>query len=113
MVLDGPMSGEASSTYFKQVLFPTPRPGKITITGNLSAHQRADIQSVIEADGATLLFLSPYSPALGRDERGLLYRTESREQTKALFDNCRYGQQCRTRPKPLFDMATLPTCWRT
>ena len=32
---------------------------------------------------------------------------------KALFDDYRYGQRCRTRPEPLFDTPTLPARWRT
>ena len=62
MVLDGAMDGSAFEVYVKDVLGPTLRPGDIVIMDNLPAHKRAAIRAAIEAVGAQLLYLPPYSP---------------------------------------------------
>ena len=62
MVLDGPMNGDAFEAYVEQVLVPTLRPGEIVIMDNLPAHLRPAIRAAIEAAGAVLRRLPPYSP---------------------------------------------------
>ncbi|WP_240760073.1 IS630 family transposase [Lichenicoccus roseus] len=62
MVLDGPMNGDAFEAYVEQVLVPTLRPGEIVIMDNLPAHRRPTIGAAIEAAGAVLRHLPPYSP---------------------------------------------------
>lgn len=62
MVLDGPMTGEWFLAYTEQVLVPTLRPGDVVILDNLPAHKGAAVRAAVEAAGATLLFLPPYSP---------------------------------------------------
>ena len=64
MVLDGAMDGDWFCAYAEQVLAPTLRPGDVVVLDNLSSHKRADARAAIEAVGATLLFLPPYSPDL-------------------------------------------------
>ena len=64
MVLDGPMDGLAFEAYVTQVLVPTLRPGDIVVMDNLAAHKRTEIAIAIEATGARLLYLPPYSPDL-------------------------------------------------
>ena len=64
MVLDGPMDSLAFEAYVTQVLVPTLRPGDIVVMDNLAAHKRAEIAIAIEAAGAKLLYLPPYSPDL-------------------------------------------------
>lgn len=64
MVLDGPMTGAAFLAYVEQVLVPTLRPGEIVIMDNLPAHKPAAVRAAIEAAGAELRFLPPYSPDL-------------------------------------------------
>ncbi|MFN7398221.1 MAG: transposase, partial [Sandaracinobacter sp.] len=44
------------------VLVPELRPGDLVIMDNLSSHKRASVRERIEAAGATLRFLPPYSP---------------------------------------------------
>jgi transposase len=44
------------------VLAPTLRPGDIVVMDNLPAHKGAAIRTLIEACGANLLLLPPYSP---------------------------------------------------
>jgi len=64
MVIDGAMNGELFLAYVEQQLAPTLQPGDIVIMDNLSAHKRAGVQAAIEAVGATLQYLPPYSPDL-------------------------------------------------
>lgn len=69
MVLDGPMTGEAFRTYIKDFLCPTLQPGDIVIADNLRSHKVSGIQSAIEAVGAIILYLPPYSPDLNPIEK--------------------------------------------
>ena len=62
MVLDGPMNGTAFLAYVEQMLAPTLQPGDIVIMDNLPAHKRSGVRVAIEATGATLRYLPPYSP---------------------------------------------------
>ena len=62
MVLDGPMNGAAFLAYVQQVLVPELKPGDIVIMDNLSAHKGCQVRDAIEAAGARLLYLPPYSP---------------------------------------------------
>jgi transposase len=62
MVLDGPMNREAFIAYASQVLGPTLAPGDIVIMDNLPAHKGDAVRQAIEANGAKLVFLPPYSP---------------------------------------------------
>ena len=64
LVVDGPMNGETFLAYVKQVLAPTLRPGDTVIMDNLSSHKKAGVREAIEAAGATLVYLPPYSPDL-------------------------------------------------
>ena len=61
-VIDGPMNGNAFLAYVEQVLAPTLRPGEIVVLDNLSAHKVSGVREAIEAAGASLLYLPPYSP---------------------------------------------------
>lgn len=62
MVLDGPINREAFQAYVEQLLVRELRPGDIVIMDNLSSHKGAAIRQAIEAAGASLVFLPPYSP---------------------------------------------------
>ncbi len=62
--LNQAMNGEAFKEYLRSQLEPTLRPGDIVICDNLPAHQVADVQALIEARGATMKYLPPYSPDL-------------------------------------------------
>jgi transposase len=61
-VIDGPMNGNAFLAYVEQVLVPSLNPGDIVVMDNLSAHKVPGIRQAIEAAGARLLYLPPYSP---------------------------------------------------
>ena len=62
MVLDGPINGLAFQAYVDQVLVPDLRPGDVVVMDNLGSHKRPGIRAAIEAAGASLLYLPPYSP---------------------------------------------------
>jgi len=64
MVLDGAMDGAAFELYVRQILVPTLRPGDVVVMDNLPAHKRTQIRGAIEAVGAQLMYLPPYSPDL-------------------------------------------------
>jgi transposase len=62
MVLDGPINGQAFQAYVDQVLVPELRAGDVVVMDNLGSHKGASVRAAIEASGATLLYLPPYSP---------------------------------------------------
>lgn len=62
MVLDGPINHDAFTAYVMHVLVPELQPGDIVIMDNLSSHKGRNIRDMIEAVGATLVYLPPYSP---------------------------------------------------
>ena len=61
-VIDGPMNGNAFLAYVEQILAPSLMPGDMVVLDNLSAHKVPGIREAIEAAGAKLLYLPPYSP---------------------------------------------------
>ena len=62
MVLDGPMTSAWFLAYVEQILVPTLRRGDVVILDNLPAHKSAAVRNAVEATGAELRFLPPYSP---------------------------------------------------
>ena len=62
LVLDGPINREAFHAYVNQVLVPELAPGDIVVMDNLGSHKGPAVRDAIEAVGATLLYLPPYSP---------------------------------------------------
>lgn len=63
-VVDRPINGVIFRIYVERVLAPTLEPGDIVILDNLGSHKSAAVRRLIEARGARLLFLPPYSPDL-------------------------------------------------
>lgn len=62
MVLDGPINRDAFEAYVEQILVPDLRPGDVVVMDNLSSHKGPRVRALIQAAGAELLFLPPYSP---------------------------------------------------
>ena len=62
MVVDGPMNRPTFQAYLEQVLMPELRPGDVVVMDNLPAHKGSAVREAIEAAGASLLDLPPYSP---------------------------------------------------
>ena len=69
LVLDGPMTGAAFRAWVAQALAPALTPGDVVVLDNLSAHKVAGVRAAIQAAGATLLHLPPYSPDLNPIEQ--------------------------------------------
>ena len=63
-VLEGAMNGPLFLAYVKQYLVPTLKRGDIVMMDNLPVHKVAGVREAIEAAGATLIYLPPYSPDL-------------------------------------------------
>lgn len=61
-VLSGPINRTAFEAYVAQLLVPALRPGDIVVLDNLSSHKGQQTRQMIEAAGASVLFLPPYSP---------------------------------------------------
>jgi hypothetical protein len=70
-VFDGPIDGDCFIAYVEQVLAPTLQPGDIVVMDNLSSHKVSGVKEAIEANGATLRYLPPYSPDLNPIEQAI------------------------------------------
>jgi len=64
LVLDGAVNGTSFLAYVQQFLAPALRPGDVVVMDNLSSHKVAGVREAVEAAGATLRYLPPYSPDL-------------------------------------------------
>ena len=64
MTVDGATDAAVFHAYVEHVLCPTLVPGDVVIMDNLRAHKVAGIRERIEACGARLIYLPPYSPDL-------------------------------------------------
>jgi transposase len=105
LVVDGAINGEIFLAYVRQQLVPTLAAGDVVIMDNLSSHKRVGVREAIEAAGATLLYLPPYSPDFNPIEnafakfKGLLKSTPQRT-VETLWNAC--GQ--------LLDRFSEPEC---
>ncbi len=62
MTFFGGCDRNAFQTFVDKVLIPNLWPGAVVVMDNFSSHQVAGIRKAIEAVGANLIYLSPYSP---------------------------------------------------
>lgn len=68
-VIDKAMTAVIFIEYVRQCLVPTLQPGDIVVMDNLPAHKNAAVRQIIEAAGAELRYLPPYSPDLNPIEQ--------------------------------------------
>jgi transposase len=61
VVLDGPINCDAFEIYVQKVLVSELSPGVIVVIDNLSSHKGPQVREMIEAAGASPLYLPPYS----------------------------------------------------
>jgi transposase len=61
-VFDGPIDTPTFRADVEQVLVPTLRPGDVVVLDDLAVHKQPEVRDVIEAVGARVRFLPPYSP---------------------------------------------------
>jgi transposase len=69
MTVNGATDADVFRVYIQEVLAPTLSEGDIVVMDNLSAHKVAGVREAVEARGAQLLYLPPYSPDLNPIER--------------------------------------------
>ena len=62
--VDGAINRDVFEAFVQQVLAPALAAGDIVVMDNLSSHKGGRIEQMIQAAGATLLYLPPYSPDL-------------------------------------------------
>jgi transposase len=62
MTIESPTDGDVFLAYLEQVLCPWLQPGQVVIMDNLAAHKVEGVRQRIEATGARLIYLPPYSP---------------------------------------------------
>ncbi len=89
-VIDGALSGTVFRHYVEQVLAPALKPGDIVVMDNVATHKVVGVREAIEARGATLLYLPPYSPDLNPVEQVFaklkaLLRSEAARTVEALW----------------------------
>lgn len=91
LVFEGALNGDIFRAYVQQLLVPSLKPGDIVIMDNLSCHKVSGVVQAIEAAGAFVLFLPPYSPDFNPIElmwskmKAALRKLKVRE--KELLDN--------------------------
>lgn len=91
-VYDGAMNGNVFLAYVEQVLVPTLEPDDVVVMDNLAAHKAAGVRNAIEAAGASLLYLPPYSPDFNPIENAFsrleaLLRAKAERTIDALWDS--------------------------
>jgi transposase len=64
MNFPGSLDDEAFQAYAKKIFCRTLRPGDIVVWDNLRVHQNQRVRDLVEARGAEIWFLPPYSPRL-------------------------------------------------
>ncbi len=62
LILSGAVNGTVFYDYIQQCVVPTLKPEDILFMDNLSAHRVAGLEELIQACGAHLIYLPPYSP---------------------------------------------------
>jgi transposase len=62
MVFDGATNTEAFVTFVEYFLVPVLSTGQVVVLDNLSAHKSPRVTALIEACGASVMYLPPYSP---------------------------------------------------
>jgi len=100
-VFDGAINGEMFPADVEQVLVPTLKPGDVVIMANLRSHKVAGVRKAIEAAGASLMFIPPYSPDLNSIEMAFgklqaLLRTRTTRTVDALWNALRTLVDCFT-----------------
>jgi transposase len=62
LVVDGAMNGDVFREYVRQHLARELRPGDLVVMDNLACHKVAGVRQAVEAAGAAVVYLPPYSP---------------------------------------------------
>lgn len=90
MVIEGPTDSAVFQAYVDAVLALSLRPGDIVVMDNLAPHKTAGVRTAIEAKGAQVWFLPPYSPDFNPIEKmwskvkSILRKIKARTQSELL-----------------------------
>ena len=93
LTVEGAINGPLFRAWVEQHLAPVLKPGDIVVMDNLSSHKVAGIREAIEAVGAELRYLPPYSPDLNPIELAFsklkkLLRDGAERTVDKLWDLC-------------------------
>lgn len=88
---DGATDTELFVTFIREALVPVLKPGQVLVMDNLPAHKSPQIDRLIEAAGARVLRLPPYSPDYNPIEMAIskvktVLRKLARRSVDGLFD---------------------------
>src|SRR5262249_44110047 len=64
MTVEGATDADVFDAFVERVLVPKLKPGDVVVVDNVGAHKPVAVRRKIEAPGARLVFLPPYSPDL-------------------------------------------------
>lgn len=88
---EGATDGEMFVTFVAEVLAPRLKPGQVVVMDNLSSHNSRRVDELVEAAGARVLRLPPYSPDYNPIEMAIskikaLLRKEAARTVEGLLD---------------------------
>lgn len=64
MTVEGGTTAEVFKRFLAEHLVPTLRPGQVVVMDNLGAHRAIGVRAMVEAVGARIIYMPPYSPDL-------------------------------------------------
>jgi transposase len=83
MTIEQPTDSDIFLAYVEQVLCPALHAGDVVVMDNLSSHKVHGVRALIEAQGAQVLYLPPYSPDLNPIEKAWAKLKQLLRSTKA------------------------------
>ena len=88
---DGATDTELFVAFIAEALVPTLRPGQVVVMDNLQPHKSPQVRRLVEATGARLILLPPYSPDFNPIEQAIskvkaALRSLAKREVEALFD---------------------------
>jgi transposase len=83
MTIEEPTDSDIFLAYVEQVLCPALHAGDVVVMDNLSSHKVHGVRALIEAQGAQVLYLPPYSPDLNPIEKAWAKLKQLLRSTKA------------------------------
>jgi transposase len=69
MTIEEATDADIFLAYIEHVLCPKLKPGNVVVMDNLSSHKVGGVRELIQATGAEVLYLPPYSPDLNPIEK--------------------------------------------
>jgi transposase len=104
LTVEGAINGPLFRAWVEQHLAPVLRPGDIVVMDNLSSHKVAGVREAIEAVGAEVRYLPPYSPDLNPIELAFskmkkLLRDGAERTVDKLWDLCGRVLEAFTEPE--------------